>query len=156
MQRRSILATVAAALLLLALTAGTALGARPVWTFSIALEGAQEVAPGDLDAKSRAIVQVRPDAGVACFNIGWMGIDGDVFGGHIHAAPAGSNGGIVVSLFGGPLGPPTDFSGDRGRTMGCVTADSGVLWNIVNDPAGYYVNVHSTEFPGGAVRGQLD
>jgi hypothetical protein len=30
-----------------------------------------------------------------------------------------------------------------------------VLQAIVDDPAGYYVNLHTAEFPGGAIRGQL-
>lgn len=161
MTRRTAVAILAAATLLIVMAVNPALAARPVWTFSVALEGEQEVAngtlgAGDLDAKARAIVQIRPDAGLVCFNIGWMDIDGNVWGAHIHAAPAGVNGPIVVGFFGGP--PPedfTNFSGDRFRVLGCVEADPALLWQIVEDPSQYYVNVHSFEFPGGAVRGQL-
>lgn len=160
MTRRSLVvitATLAALTLLVGMTVGGALAARPVWTYSIPLTGDQEVGGGDEDARGRAIVQIRPDDGVVCFNIGWKNIDGTVWGGHIHNAPAGSNGGIVVGFFGGP--PPsafTDFPGEKHRVMDCVGADPGLLWSIVSNPDQYYVNVHSTVFGPGAVRGQLD
>jgi hypothetical protein len=153
---RTIFSILAAVILLMAVSAGTALAARPIWTFSVALEGAQEPQGGDPNATGRAVVLLHPDAGLACFNIGWMNIDGAVWGGHIHEAPAGVNGPIVVHFFGGP--PPeanTDFSGDRDRVIGCVEADGEVLSAIVANPSGFYVNLHSDDFPGGAIRGQL-
>ncbi len=42
-----------------------------------------------------------------------------------------------------------------GMLSGCVSADPVLIGQIIANPAGYYVNVHTTEFPAGAVRGQL-
>ena len=78
-----------------------------------------------------------------CFDIQLSGVD-DVILAHIHAAPAGVNGPVVI-----------DFMFPENGLDGCVTADRNLMRAIRRNPAGYYVNVHSVEFPGGAVRGQL-
>lgn len=71
------------------------------------------------------------------------------FAGHIHAGPAGANGGIVVTLFTGSTDRKLIFQAAR-TEISAVTAAA-----ICADPAGHYVNYHTTEFPGGAIRGQL-
>jgi hypothetical protein len=46
--------------------------------------------------------------------------------------------------------------GFDGSSEGCAEdQDADVLQAIVDDPAGYYVNLHTEEFPPGAIRGQL-
>ena len=60
---------------------------------------------------------------------------------------AGVAGPIVVTL-------PTP--GADGIADGCVSGlDSAILQEILDNPGGYYVNVHNGEFPDGAIRGQL-
>lgn len=69
---------------------------------------------------------------------------------HIHEAPAGTNGDIVVQL------EPPLLTGDSGQSSGCITdADEAVVDRIRNNPLGFYVNVHNAAYPAGAVRGQL-
>ncbi|MBA3267249.1 MAG: CHRD domain-containing protein [Acidimicrobiia bacterium] len=63
---------------------------------------------------------------------------------HIHEAPPGAPGPVVQGLI-----APT-----RGRSAGCLT-NYALAADIAADPGDYYVNVHNTPFPGGAVRGQL-
>ena len=42
-----------------------------------------------------------------------------------------------------------------GTSSGCLTANADLVHEILANPAGFYVNVHNAQFPGGAVRGQL-
>jgi hypothetical protein len=64
---------------------------------------------------------------------------------HIHEAPAGQAGPVVVGLM-----PPTN-----GAASGCVSVARELARDILMNPANYYVNVHNAEFPAGALRGQL-
>ena len=61
---------------------------------------------------------------------------------HIHVGAAGTNGGVVVNLAGG--------------LSGCVSADADLIKAIRQNPAGYYVNLHTALNPVGEVRGQLE
>jgi hypothetical protein len=121
-------------------------GGRP---FSTTLTGASEVpGPGDPDASGTASLTLNPGQGEVCFDLVWALIDGTVFAAHIHAAQAGVAGPVVVPLFSG------SFAGTDSASA-CVAADRSLLLAIVQNPENYYVNVHSSVFPGGAVRGQL-
>ena len=65
---------------------------------------------------------------------------------HIHEAPVGSPGSIII-----PLTTP-DASG---HSEGCRSEDSALLKAIMRTPADYYVNAHNTTCPAGVARGQL-
>ena len=123
--------------------------------FRLHLTGDQEATPtcappqvcGDPDATGRMIVIVNQARDTVCFQARWWDIDGTVAAAHIHAAPAGSPGGVVVPLFAGA------FDGTD-RTRDCVSAN-GLADDILANPAGYYVNIHSSVFGPGAIRAQL-
>lgn len=74
---------------------------------------------------------------------------------HIHKAVAGSNGGIHWDLLeaGNPVASLSDQPSQLRGVARARTA--AVLGDLLANPSGYYVNVHSTAFPGGAVRGQV-
>ncbi len=48
------------------------------------------------------------------------------------------------------LNPPTN-----GFSSTCVAVSADLANALRTNPANYYVNVHTTRFPGGEVRGQL-
>jgi CHRD domain len=124
-------------------------GGRP---FSTSLSGAEETPdPGDPDATGQSDLRLNQGQGRVCFDISWADVNGEVFAGHIHEGPAGVAGPIVVTLFTG------SFAGTD-AVDGCVEdVDQSLIKAIRQDPSAYYVNVHSQpDFPGGAVRGQLE
>lgn len=80
---------------------------------------------------------------------------------HIHLAPPGSNGGIVIDL--GFLGSFSQSGLGIELSLTDVAA-GGTFGAIVSDPAtvqqafrqgNLYVNIHTTSFPGGEIRGNI-
>lgn len=113
-------------------------------SFVVALTGGAEVTPGDPDGSGTARLTFNPGQEEVCFELTVSGI-APATAAHIHEAPAGSAGPVVVGLT-----PPTN-----GTSRGCVTLDREEIKEIMHDPSLYYVNVHNDPYPGGALRGQL-
>ena len=100
----------------------------------------------DEDGTGMATVVLDPDAGTACWEMTVENVD-PITVSHIHVGAAGESGDVVVDL---------DVDGFEGSSEGCNdAADPETLQAIIDDPAGYYVNVHTEDLPGGAIRGQL-
>lgn len=118
--------------------------------FATTLTGAAEVpGPGDPDASGSASITLNQGQRTVCFDVSWADVDGTVFASHIHVGAADVAGPVVVTLFTGSFGGTDAVSG-------CTEdVDRDLIKAIRQTPSGYYVNVHSDVFPGGAVRGQL-
>lgn len=115
--------------------------------FTTSLTGAAEIpGPGDPDGSGKAKIWLNRGQGEVCFELTVSNITLPATGAHIHAGTVTQEGPVVVALI-----PP----GASGSSSGCVSADRDLIKAIIQNPEGYYVNVHSTEFPRGAVRGQL-
>ena len=116
------------------------------WTkLSAKLSGSNEVGGGDPNGSGTAAVKVRGTE--VCFDVKWSGFEAIMS--HIHKAPAGTNGDVVVPFF------TSESPLDTNSKSGCVTAKASLVKAIAANPSNYYVNVHSPEFPKGAARGQL-
>jgi hypothetical protein len=149
-QRRLFTALMLAAILALAIAGpasaaklgGADQGGRLLTT---TLTGAAEVpGPGDPDGKGFAAVTVNPGKGLVCYTLSVSGIS-TATGAHIHEAPRGEVGPVVVGLK-----PPTN-----GFSSGCAKVDRALAKDILKNPADYYVNIHNADYPDGALRGQL-
>jgi len=114
--------------------------------FNVTLTGENEAPAGDPVGTGTAMVRARRGQAQLCFTFDVRDITLPSAGAHIHKAAAGSDGPIVV-----PLVAP----GAGGTSRGCVAASRAVIAGILSSPAGYYVNVHTTDFAAGAIRGQL-
>ena len=114
--------------------------------FVARLSGGNEVPAADPDGSGTALVLVQ-DTRVT-FALQWSNITAPILG-HIHRGAAGVNGPVVVPFFGTPMPATATAAADA------VAADAQLTQDIRANPAGFYVNLHTTAFPGGAVRGQL-
>jgi CHRD domain len=150
MRRRALAAaiTVALAFGLTALVAPGAVAAAERDTLLAAsLNGAQEApGPGDPDGSGRAFVRLSGDQ--ACFLLKWSRISAPLAA-HIHVGRRGVPGPVVVLFFQGQL-PDT-----LNAVAGCAPADPDVVDAVAAHPRDYYVNIHTADFPDGAIRGQL-
>jgi CHRD domain len=146
MHRRSIAAVIAVGALFASMVFAqvAAAGGQP---FVTALEGENEVPiTGDLDGTGTAALTLNRGTGEVCWHIAVEDITLPALAAHIHEAPVGVPGDVVVTL-----GAP-DASG---VSTGCTAADRSLVKDIAKNPSEYYVNVHNADFPGGALRGQL-
>jgi hypothetical protein len=100
------------------------------------------------DPTGRAVAFIRPEGTQVGYSFAWLGINPTL--GHIHKAPVGQNGPVVVPLFAQPV-PSTVFA-----ISGTATGlDAALVTDIKAHPSAFYANLHTAQFPGGAVRGQL-
>ena len=139
---------------------GLAASGRP---YALALSGANEfnaagvpINPHGDDDRGTGIITLNPGRGEVCWSFGAITLTaGDTlpFVAHIHVAPAGVAGPVVVDLFGGAASAPAPTAYPTGTT--CVAADREVLKAILQDPTAYYVNLHNAQHPGGVMRDQL-
>ena len=109
------------------------------------LTGAAEVpGPGDADGSGNATLTLSAGKNQICYEVSVSNI-GTATAAHIHSGGADVAGPVVVML----TAPASGSSKD------CATVDRDKILEILKNPAGFYVNVHTAEFPNGAVRGQL-
>lgn len=132
--------------------------------FRAVLSGAEEVPAVDTNARGVAVFQLSKDGSSMSYKLVVANIE-NVLMSHIHMAPAGRNGGVVVWLY--PSSPPGVLI--PGRTDGVLAEGTITAANLVGPLAGQplsalltamengnaYVNVHTTQFPGGEIRGQI-
>jgi len=130
----------------LALAACAALAAAPasaaIDSYIAFLYGANEVPAADPDGFGLATLLIDNTANTISWSILALNIDLPLTGAHIHQAPAGSNGGVIVNF--------------AGSLTGSGLFDSDLALINPGSAAGFYVNLHNAIYPGGAIRGQLE
>jgi hypothetical protein len=116
-------------------------------TVSAKLSGKAEVpGPGDDDGSGEAVLNLKKKKRKISFNISFEGIQ-DPVAGHIHKGTKKVAGDIKVTLFDEPV--------TSSPVSGTVEAKKKLIKKIKNDPNRWYVNLHTPDFPDGAIRGQL-
>lgn len=118
--------------------------------FVIRLTPEEEPGGGDRRGSGDARLDLDEAGETACYFFAWKGLAGDVTAAHLHVGPRGQDGGHAIDFFN-----DQHFAGRDGNSSGCVPSSRDNIRVIVANPAGYYINIHSTEFKPGAIRGQL-
>jgi hypothetical protein len=141
----------------IALIAGTTAQAGTKAKLRFGLSGAQVPEGGDPDGRGRAVLKLNPAEQTVCFEVKWSRLDGEVTAMHIHKAPRRQTGGHHIDLFN-----DEHFVGQRNQLQACVQVlghdghdASEAIEEVLEDPEGFYLNIHSTAHPAGAIRGQL-
>ncbi|NGO76917.1 CHRD domain-containing protein [Streptomyces sp. YC504] len=117
------------------------------------LNGANEVpndegkAVGDKDGAALQFVKVSGDK--VSFAVKWRGTAKPTAL-HIHQGAKGVNGGIKVDFT-----KLLSYAKGHSATGTVTVEDQALLDDLTSNPGGFYANLHTAEFPGGAVRGQL-
>jgi hypothetical protein len=126
---------------------GPKFGTGETGTFS----GSVETPAGDPDGAGTALIRLNVPEGLVCFKLTVRGVD-TLTAAHIHQAPAGQPGPVVV-----PLATPAATAADPSvqQSKGCVSADPSLVAAIKANPSQFYANVHNKAYPAGAVRAQL-
>ena len=163
-----------------------ALAAAPVFAQSAgfkqikeSLIGYQEVPSVSTTGNGTFTARISNDESQISWELTYTDLEGAVQQAHIHIGNVGVNGGITVflctNLGNGPAGiqpcpaPPATISGTilaadvspnipataAARTQGLNTGEIDELIKAIRAGA-TYVNVHSTTWPGGEIRSQID
>jgi hypothetical protein len=111
------------------------------WVATLALQGTSEP-----NAKGSAALRIRKDDALVCYRLHVENVTLPTVAAHIHRGAAGVNGPVVV---------PFTAPAANALSSGCQSATAALIDEILGNPVGFYVNVHTTEHPAGAIRAQL-
>ncbi|MET8828898.1 CHRD domain-containing protein [Streptomyces sp. NPDC004610] len=126
------------------------LGVIPGGTLSALADGRQEAdlgTAGDPDAVTN--VSLDPDGTALDYSLAWVNLRPPTRA-QVQRGELGQDGEVAVPLFTSPLpGTIIALSGTA------PVADPATLRQLAAEPGGFYVSLHTDDFPEGAVRGQV-
>jgi len=134
---------------------------------SFSLSGSQVPGGGDPNGRADAVLALDPGNDVVCLRTRWRDLAGEVTAIHIHHAPKGQTGPHHIDLLN-----DEHLAGNWNQVEFCVKVGAGQhhahsaeggnadtadpIQEVIDHPADFYLNIHSTAHPTGAIRGQLD
>jgi len=134
--------------------------------FAAKLLGDNEVPPINSNGKATFQMEIA-SSGTITFTLTFSGLSSNIILSHLHFAPPKVAGGVMIFLCGGG-GQPSCPAATSGTITGTITAanvtgptaqgitagDLASALEAVGDGISY-ANIHSTNFPGGEIRGQV-
>jgi hypothetical protein len=124
-------------------------------TFAAELRGSNETPPVTTNAFGSAFVTFDPINNNLFFELNTSGIAPAAA--HIHRGAAGAGGPVIINFATSPAQIPNGRASGGGAISALQSSSfmPSDLTSLASTPSGYYVNVHSSAFPGGEIRGQL-
>lgn len=117
------------------------------WNMQAVLDGLQETPPNASPSTGTCSIVINQANNLVDVNCSFTPLLGSLLNAHIHIAPTGVPGPVIVPLVLNFAGPNTvGVTGGGPLSAANLAAMLG---------GGTYVNVHSTVFPGGEIRGQI-
>ncbi len=117
--------------------------------FDAALGGFNEVPANASPASGFADIWFDTSSGTLDYSVTFSDLLAPLIAAHFHTAPFGVNGPVVVNLSGAPIGTTSGtWSGDD------ILVPPGFFANL--EAGNIYINLHSSVFPGGEIRGQFE
>ncbi len=117
-----------------------------VFDFSAAIDGLQTVPPSGSTGTGTGIVSYDDATNLLSWDVSWSGLTGPVTVMHFHGpAPPGANAGVQVNI--------GAISGTTSPSIGSATITNAQAADLINEL--YYINIHTAQFPGGEIRGQV-
>ena len=135
--------------------------------FTVQLSPANEVPPitnAENTGRGTAVITIHTDTNTVDFAISLQGFPANtnVILAHIHPGAAGVNGGALIGVTGLAASTPLVLTNGSGTFVANgVSAQTNAnsaatnIANILAAPQNFYFNVHTTNNPGGVMRGQL-
>jgi hypothetical protein len=166
MRRSRLIAVGVPLILVLALgVSAMASGGSGSFSFGARLRGYEET-PASINSNGTGTFTATPTASGFTYTLTYSGLSSNALFAHIHFGQRATSGGVAIFLCGGGGKPACPVAG--GTVTGTISASdvvaipaqglaAGDLASVVRAiKAGFaYVNVHTTNFPTGEIRGQI-
>ena len=127
---------------------------------AIIMNGSNEAPQTTSTALGSMDVTYSKETRILTWSVTWSGLTGPVTNMHIHGlAPKGYSAGVVQNIItasNGIFTPNATTFGATGKVSGTTLVDGVVIKELDLLNGMYYINIHTTAWPAGEIRGQIE